>query len=34
MSNSYYLRESNIYTMEPYDIYQAVKFPLLYKMLA
>lgn len=22
MSNSYYLRESNIYTMEPYDIYQ------------
>lgn len=23
MSNSYYLREANIYTMEPYDVYQS-----------
>jgi len=22
MSNSYYLREANIYTLEPYDFYQ------------
>ena len=23
MSNSYYLREANIYTLEPYDFYQS-----------